>query len=142
MEKLNKLTPWVTVFALCIGMFLFSAAGAAEEQTVAAMDPIPDGVVISKELSIATDYAGLGSSEGEGGAAGPAIEKSLMPKEVKHDLFEGVGEEVDTRIISISYWLEMADPCALANRRLCWLRREDCSGSTWLLVLPRRRAKA
>ena len=109
MGKLDKLTSWVTVFALCIGLWLFAAIAAAEDEPVAAMDPVAGEVLISEEPSAAPHSTGLGSRERVGGVAGPTSEKSLKPKEVKHDLFEGVGEEVDTRIWSISYWMEMAE---------------------------------
>ncbi len=107
MRRLNKLTLWATLLSFCIGISFFAAIAAAKERTVAAMEPITDEVLVSEEPSSDSDITALGSQVGE--AADPAIESPLMPGEIGHDFFEGVAEEVDTRIWSISYWMRMAE---------------------------------
>jgi len=104
MIKQMRETTWVSVFTLSIGLFLFATTAAAQGDIPAAEGPVPDKVVIGEDSAAASVVTGPGSRAGA-----LADKKSFISEEPKHDFFEGVAEEVDKRIWSISYWMDMAE---------------------------------
>ena len=109
--RTNKLTLWQTLLSLCIAISFFPAIAAAQEGTVAAeMEVIADEVLIREEPSTAS-VRRSGPITGSGSQVGDTADpkRPLMPGEMGHNFFEGVGPGVDTRIWSISYWMKMAE---------------------------------